>query len=133
MDDKQKLIDAATDVRSQAYAPYSGYRVGAAIQSRDGRVFTGANVENSAYPTCLCAETNALGSAISDGAREFTAIAICTQPEDGKPPAAPCGNCRQALSEFALDLKVYLVSVDGQMIEQNLQDLLPAAFNKEDL
>ncbi len=131
--DDQALVEAARAVRAQAYAPYSAYKVGAAIRARDGRVFTGTNVENSAYPTCLCAEVNALGSAVSAGARAFDALAVVTEPPDGKPPGPPCGNCRQALSEFGLDLRVLLAGPSGDVTEHRLGDLLPLAFSAEDL
>lgn len=129
----QPLIEAARAARSRAHAPYSGYRVGAALLSTDGRIFTGVNVENSAYPTCLCAEVNALGSAVAAGATSFEAIAVVTEPPEGKPPGAPCGNCRQALSEFGLNLAVLLVSEAGEIREHALDDLLPLAFSAEDL
>ena len=92
MDADEALLEAARAVRSFAYAPYSGYRVGAAIRTKDGRVFVGVNVENSAYPTCICAEVNALSSAVAAGATDFEAIAVVTEPPEGKPPGAPCGN-----------------------------------------
>jgi cytidine deaminase len=131
--DDQALVEAARAARSHAHAPYSGYHVGAAIRTRDGRVFTGVNMENSAYPTCLCAEVNALGSAITAGARDFDAIAVVTEPPDGKPPGPPCGNCRQALSEFSLDLRILLAAPTGDFVEHRLRDLLPFAFTSEDL
>ena len=131
--DDQALVDAARAVRANAYAPYSGYRVGAAIRTKDGRVFLGVNMENSAYPTCLCAEVNALGSAVAAGAKELDAIAVATDPPDGRSPGAPCGNCRQALSEFGLDLRVLLAGPTGTAVEHMLRDLLPHAFNAEDL
>jgi cytidine deaminase len=131
--DDQALVEAARAARAHAYAPYSGYRVGAAIRTRDGRVFTGVNVENSAYPTCLCAEVNALGSAVAAGARDLEAIAVVTDPPEGKPPGAPCGNCRQALSEFSLDLSILLAGPAGGYVVHRLRDLLPHAFTSGDL
>jgi cytidine deaminase len=131
--DDQALVDAARAVRAHAYAPYSGYRVGAAIRAKDGRIFVGVNMENSAYPTCLCAEVNALGSAIAAGAKELEAIAVVTDPPEGKPPGAPCGNCRQALSELAPDLRILLAGPTGGIVEHALRDLLPHAFTAEDL
>ena len=133
MDADEALLEAARAVRSFAYAPYSGYRVGAAIRTTDGRVFVGVNVENSAYPTCICAEVNALSSAVAAGATDFEAIAVVTEPPEGKPPGAPCGNCRQALSEFSLDLRVLLAGPSGDATELRLRDLLPHAFTAEDL
>lgn len=131
--DDEALLEAARAVRARAYAPYSGYRVGAAIRARDGRIFLGVNVENSAYPTCSCAEVNALASAVAAGATDLEAIAVITEPPAGKPPGAPCGNCRQALSEFGLDLRVLLAGPSGPAIEHRLRDLLPHAFTAEDL
>jgi cytidine deaminase len=129
----QDLVAKAAAARASAHAPYSGYRVGAALLSTDGRIFTGVNVENSAYPTCICAETCALGSAVAAGATSFVAIAIVTEPPPGQLPGAPCGNCRQALSEFGLDLSVVLASVSGEAETMSLRDLLPRAFTAEDL
>ena len=130
----EALIREARAVRDRSYAPYSGYRVSAALRAEDGRVFTGVNVENSAYPTSMCAERNALGTAVGAGVRRFTAVAIVTERgKDGK-PGTPCGQCRQALSEFGLDLTVYLAAPDGDdVIEAQLADLLPAAFTGESL
>jgi cytidine deaminase len=131
--DDQALVDAARAVRAYAHAPYSGYRVGAAIRTKDGQVFVGVNMENSAYPTCICAEVNALGTAVAAGAREFEAIAVATEPPAGREPGAPCGNCRQALSEFGLELRVLLAGPSGEFTQVSLRDLLPQAFSAEDL
>lgn len=127
------LVDEARRVRAAAHAPYSGYRVGAAIRAVDGRVFAGVNVENSAFPTCVCAEVNALSTAVTSGARLFTAIAVVTQPKPGASPGAPCGNCRQALAEFAPDLVVLLAGPEGDPIVTSLGELLPLAFTSKDL
>jgi len=127
------LIEAARTARIAAYAPYSGYQVGAALLDAQGRSFTGVNVENSAYPTCVCAETNALGTGVTQGAQSFVAIAICTEPSDNGELGAPCGNCRQALSEFGLDLTVVLVGPTGDPEVIGLRDLLPHAFSSKHL
>lgn len=119
------LALAAAEVRQHAYAPYSGFAVGAALQSQDGTVLTGCNVENASFPVGQCAERSAIGRAVSDGQRRFDVIAIVTDAED---PAAPCGLCRQTLAEFGLDLRVILVSLRGPVVDVSLRSLLPMAF-----
>ena len=128
------LIEAARAARKHAYAPYSKFKVGAAIEAVDGRVFRGVNVENSAYPICQCAERSALGAAVSAGARRFSALAIvCPRADDGS-FGAPCGGCRQALSEFGLDLWVILAGPTGKAHEiVSLAQLLPRAFTPASL
>lgn len=127
------LVAEARRVRERAYAPYSGYQVGAALQAADGRIFTGVNVENAAYPTCVCAEVNALTTAVAAGARTFTCIAVVTDPGPDREPGTPCGNCRQALAEFGLDLEVVLATPDRVRPSMRLRDLLPDAFTPADL
>lgn len=127
--DWEALILAASSVRGHAYAPYSGYRVGAAILATDGHIYTGVNVENVSFGLTVCAERTALGSMISAGCREIVAIAISTT--DG---GSPCGMCRQSLAEFAPDLEtvpVLCFGDDGQRLEMTLAQLLPAAFQAE--
>ncbi|MFO0726953.1 MAG: cytidine deaminase [Myxococcota bacterium] len=130
----EKLIRAAREARRGAYAPYSKFKVGAALLASDGRLFPGVNVENSAYPICQCAERSALGAAVTAGARRFSAIAIvCPRAEDGS-FGAPCGGCRQALSEFGLDLWVILAGPSGKAHEiVSLAQLLPHAFTPASL
>ena len=123
-----KLIAAARAVRQNAYAPYSCYRVGAAVQSDDGRIFAGANVENASYPLGLCAERSAVAAAVAAGARRLVAVAVVTA---STPPAAPCGMCRQTLAELgADDLRVILENDAGAHDELTLGELLPRAFRK---
>jgi cytidine deaminase len=133
--DVDALVEAARTVRANAHAPYSNYKVGAALLADDGRVFVGVNVENSAYPTSLCAEHNAVGSAVTAGARSFKACAVVTEPKPGARPGAPCGKCRQALSELGLDMLVVLASPDPTEEPElvMLRDLLPRAFTAGDL
>ena len=126
---RQELIEKALKVRLNAYAPYSNYRVGAALLTAKGEVFTGANVENAAYPDSICAERSAIFSAVSAGEREFQAIVVATS--NG---GTPCGSCRQVLSEFGLDIEVILVDEEGSMVQQtSVRDLLPGAFLPQDL
>lgn len=126
---RRKLIQAAQDARQWAYAPYSNYRVGAALLSTSGKVYDGVNVENAAYPNGICAERVAVFKAISEGEREFTAIAVVT--DNG---GSPCGACRQVLSEFGLDTILVLADGEGQVtLETTVGDLLPGAFGPQHL
>ncbi len=126
---RQILIGKALEVRLNAYAPYSGYQVGAALLSKSGRIYLGVNVENAAYPDSICAERAAIFSAVSAGEREFDAIAVATR--NG---GTPCGSCRQVMSEFGLDIEVLLVDESGSLIRQDtVRDLLPGAFLPRDL
>ena len=124
----RELLDMAIRAREFAYTPYSGYRVGAALETEDGRVYTGCNIENAAYGNTICAERTALGKAVSEGARRFTRIAIASS---GSAPF-PCGACRQSLYEFAPDLRV-LVTWDGNERETTLRALLPEGFGPSSL
>ncbi|HIU16241.1 MAG TPA: cytidine deaminase [Candidatus Ventricola intestinavium] len=124
----EKLLEMAREARKFAYVPYSGYAVGAALLSEDGRVFTGCNVENAAYGNTLCAERTALVKAVSEGVRRFTKIAIASS---GSAPF-PCGACRQSLYEFAPGLDV-LVTWDGQVRKTTLAQLLPEGFGPSSL
>ncbi len=123
------LIGAAREAQMRAYAPYSRYHVGAALEADDGRVFVGCNMENASYGLTLCAERVALGTAIAAGARRFRRLVVAT---DATPPSAPCGACRQMLAEFGKDLVVDAVSPTGAR-SWRLADLLPASFGPEDL
>jgi cytidine deaminase len=123
--DWEPLVETALEARGRAYAPYSGYRVGAALLTRDGRVFAGCNVENASFPVCLCAERAALAAAVSSGFTEFSAIVVVTA---GDRPAPPCGMCRQALAEFEPDLAVLGVTPEGVRERWSLAALLPGAF-----
>ncbi|MDD7175863.1 MAG: cytidine deaminase [Clostridiales bacterium] len=127
-DKDEELLQKARDMKRFAYVPYSHYWVGAALRSKDGRVFTGCNVENAAFGNTMCAERTALFKAVSEGAREFTAIAIAAE---GSAPF-PCGACRQSLYEFAPELRV-LVTWDGNVREAKLSELLPEGFGPSSL
>ena len=124
----QELIAMAARARDNAYAPYSRYAVGAALLARSGRVYTGCNVENAVYPLVICAERTAVVKAVSEGEREFEAIAVVTA--NG---GMPCGSCRQVLAEFGLDIRVLVAMPEGLVAEKTVADLLPQAFGAEDL
>jgi cytidine deaminase len=128
-EERHDLIERANDARRHAYAPYSKYRVGAALRAKSGKVFTGVNVENAAYPTSMCAERTAIFKAVSEGEREFDAIAVVT--DNG---GSPCGSCRQVLAEFGLDTVVLIADGEGELLQETtVKDLLPGAFTPEDL
>ena len=124
----ERLLEMAVEMRRFSYVPYSHYAVGAALLGKDGRVFTGCNVENAAYGNTLCAERTALCKAVSEGALEFEAIAIASS---GSAPF-PCGACRQSLYEFAPELRV-LVTWDGNVRKTTLRELLPEGFGPASL
>ena len=123
------LIRAAFEGQGFAYAPYSRFHVGAALRAKDGRVFKGCNIENAGYTATNCAERTALFKAISEGAQAFTAIAIAS---NGSMPY-PCGACRQALNEFAPELRVLTIAGDGCTDATTLRALLPHGFGPKDL
>ena len=126
---QQQLIAAALKARENAYAPYSHYAVGAALLTKEGKVFTGVNVENAVYPLGLCAERVAVFKAVSEGYRAFEAIVVAT--ENG---GSPCGACRQVLAEFEPDLKVIAINAQGeQVLNTTLRALLPVSFGPADL
>ena len=124
------LVRAATRARSKAYAPYSGFPVGAAVLA-GGRIYAGCNVENSSYPLSVCAERNAVAAAIAGGARRIDAVAVVAGV--GR-PSAPCGGCRQVLAEFcAPQAPVVQASASGRSVTTTLGTLLPHSFGPEDL
>jgi cytidine deaminase len=123
------LISAARSVQARAYAPYSNFRVGAALEGPDGSVFLGCNVENASYGLTICAERSAVFAAVSAGVTSFRRAVVVS---DVDPPAAPCGACRQVLAEFGLDLPIDGVGSKGT-VRWRLSDLLPAAFGPEQL
>lgn len=124
------LTEGAIAAKGRAYAPYSGFHVGAAVAGEDGRVFTGCNVENAASPVTLCAERVAVGAAVAAGVRRLARLVVAT---DAEPPSAPCGACRQVLSEFANDdLLIEAVGPRGRR-QWTLGQLLPDRFGAKDL
>ena len=126
---RNELIQAAVEARKWAYAPYSNYPVGAALLTISGKIYDGVNIENAAYPTGTCAERVAIFKAVSEGERQFEAIAVVTA--NG---GAPCGACRQVLSEFGLETRVLIADDDGKLVrEYSIAELLPEAFKPTDL
>jgi cytidine deaminase len=121
----QALVDAARQAREHSYSPYSGFRVGAALLTADGRMFTGTNVENASFGLSICAERTAVFKAVTAGVKKFTAIAICA---DGPKPTPPCGACRQVLVEFAPRLTVLMCGEEGDVEEHLMSDLLVRPF-----
>lgn len=127
--EKQSLIDLANTARQHAYAPYSKYHVGAVLRTKTGRIYTGINIENAAYPHTMCAERVAIFKAVSEGEKEFEVIAVVT--DNG---GSPCGGCRQVLAEFGLDTIVLIADGEGNLKQTlSVKELLPEAFTPEHL
>jgi cytidine deaminase len=124
------LLAGAAAARQHALALYSGFRVGAAMETADGRIFTGCNIENASYGLSVCAERVALWKALSEGAREFRAIAIVTDAQTLTPP---CGACRQLLWEYCGDIAVHLHSLTGLEADHRLADLFPLPFDSSNI
>lgn len=126
---RQTLIERAQHARRWAYVPYSKYAVGAALLTVSGKIYDGVNVENAAYPTSICAERVAVFKAVSEGEREFVAIAVVTAN-----CGTPCGSCRQVISEFGLDTLVIIADESGRICQElTIGQLLPGAFQPDDL
>jgi cytidine deaminase len=122
--ERRFLIEQANQARRHAYVPYSSYPVGAALRTKSGKVYTGVNVENAAYPTTMCAERTAVFKAVSEGEREFEVIAVVT--DNG---GSPCGSCRQVLAEFGLNTIVLIANGSGELLQETtVKELLPGAF-----
>jgi len=127
--EKQALVDLANTARQRAYAPYSNYPVGSSLRTKTGRIYTGVNVENAAYPQTMCAERVAIFKAVSEGEKEFDVITVVT--DNG---GSPCGGCRQVMSEFGLDTIVLLADGNGKIVkETTVRELLPDAFTPDHL
>ena len=129
----KNLVDSAIQARELSYSPYSKFKVGAALLCKDGKVFKGANIENSSYPLCMCAERNALYHALMNGytKNDFVALAIVADTPEA---CTPCGACRQVISElFPKDGVIVLANLKGAYQETNIEELLPLAFSGDDL
>ena len=129
----EQLILKAKEARNLSYSPYSKFAVGAALLCKDGQIFVGANIENSSYPLCMCAERNALYNAMLHGYKkaDFVALALTADTDE---PCSPCGACRQVISElFPKDAPIYMANLKGDVKESNIQELLPFAFSGDDL
>jgi cytidine deaminase len=122
----EKLIEAAVKVRENAHAPYSNFKVGAAVETKSGKIFTGCNVENASYGLTVCAERVAIFKAISEGETEFTQIAVVADTPALTPP---CGACRQIIWEFCGDVPVIFSNLDGVTETLQMKELLPRAFD----
>ncbi|WP_342598426.1 cytidine deaminase [Psychrobacillus sp. FSL H8-0483] len=128
---REKLLEASKTAREKAYVPYSKFPVGAALLTKDGEVIHGCNIENASYGLTNCAERTAIFKAVSEGKKEFSAIAIVGDTEG---PISPCGACRQVLAEFCPgNMPVYLTNLKGNVLETTVSELLPGAFTTEDL
>lgn len=127
-----ELVQIALKAREKAYVPYSHFKVGAALETKDGRVYEGCNVENASYGLTNCAERTAFFAAVADGCRsgDFVKLAVVGQTED---VISPCGACRQVISELGADCEIVLANLDGKMHKTNIQNLLPGAFGAKDL
>ncbi|TFB23999.1 cytidine deaminase [Filobacillus milosensis] len=128
---REELVKQATDMLNEAYVPYSKFPVGAALLTKEGKVYRGCNIENAAYPVTCCAERVAIFKAISEGEREFKALAVIAKTNR---PVPPCGSCRQVMSEFFDEkMPVYISNKDQEIKEVQVKDLLPFSFNQQDL
>ena len=126
MDKDLELIEAAKKVRERAYAPYSNFRVGAAVRTKGGRIYTGCNVESASYGLTVCAERVAIWKAVSEGETEFERIAVVADTQELTPP---CGVCRQILWEFCGDVPVSFANLNGETETVQMRELLPRAFD----
>jgi len=127
--EQQELIKQATEARKMAYAPYSNFKVGAAVLTESGAIHTGCNVENSAYSVSNCAERTAIFKAVSEGQQDIKAIAIVAdQPQ----AVTPCGSCRQVISEFGSDIEVIMANLAGDVISKTIDELLWGSFSLEE-
>lgn len=131
--DKNKLIDASKEAMGRSYSPYSKFKVGAAVITKDGKIYKAANIENSSYGLCMCAERNALYAAYNDGVKkqDIEAIAVIGKTTN---PITPCGACRQVMSELMpKESVVIMTNLEGHVNEQTVSQLLPLAFDDTDL
>ena len=128
--ENSKLVAKAIDMMKYAHAPYSHFKVGAALLCEDGTVYGGCNVEGSSYGNTICAERTALVKAVSEGKRDFVKLAVCASTDD---ICTPCGICRQMLADFSLNMIILCANQNGDYVEKKLSDLLPMAFTGESL
>lgn len=129
----EELINLSKEARKLSYSPYSNFAVGAALLTKDGKVFKGANIENSSYPLSMCAERNAIYNAMMNGYKkeDFIALALCA---DTDKPCSPCGACRQVMYELLpLDCPIYMTNLKGDIEKSSVKELLPNAFTEKDL
>lgn len=124
------LVELAIKAKENAYVPYSNFRVGAALLTKNGKVYTGCNIENASFGATNCAERTAIFKAVSEGEREFEAIAINADTDE---MTFPCGICRQVIIEFSRDMKLYISNKSGEYKEFSIGELLPGAFTSDDL
>ena len=123
---KDELVKAATEVRERAYAPYSNFKVGAAVRTKDGKIYTGCNVESASYGLTVCAERVAIWKAVSEGEKEFEQVAVVADTEELTPP---CGVCRQIIWEFGGDIPITFANLNGKTETVKISELLPRAFD----
>lgn len=128
--EKQELLAKALEAREKAYVPYSRFQVGAALLTKDGKIYTGCNVENASYGLTMCAERVVLYKAISEGEKEFAALAVVA---DTPNPCSPCGACRQVLCEFTKEMPVIMGNLQGDILVKTVDQLLPSSFCDEDM
>ena len=128
-----ELIEKAKEARKLSYSPYSNFKVGAALLTKDGKVYLGANIENSSYPLCMCAERNAIYHALMEGEKKenFLMLALSADTDE---PCSPCGACRQVMSELLpREIRIFMSNLKGDVKETTIDELLPFAFSSEDL
>lgn len=131
--DKKQLLGLAKEARELSYSPYSRFKVGAVVLTKDGKIFKGANVENSSYPLCMCAERNALYHAMMNGYKKDDLVALALIADTDE-PCSPCGACRQVISElFPNNAPIYMGNLKGDIKETTATELLPFAFSEKDL
>ncbi len=133
---KNELAKIALEMRNMSYVPYSNFAVGAALLTADGKIYRGCNIENASFSPTICAERTAIFKAVSEGEKDFAAIAIAGGPAGNMPKdyCPPCGVCRQVMAEFCkADFKIYLVKSEDEIREYTLEEILPLRFTGEDL
>ena len=126
----KKLLKIAEEARLKAYVPYSKFKVGAALLTKEGKIYTGCNIENASFGLTICAERVAIFKAVSGGSTQFEALAVIC---DSSKPCFPCGACRQIISEFGNETSIIISNLKGKIKISNINELLPDAFGKEDL